>query len=297
MQRYFGVLAATAAFTMWGSLPVFWKQIAMVPSLEVLCHRTVWSLVLTLFIVLAFGRRRKVVAAMTRENVKILTISALLVAANWLLSIWAINSGYIVATSLGYFISPLINVALAYLFFAERLRRAQSLALLLALSAVVYLAVYYGEFPWIALGLAVSFAIYGAMHKRITVSALDALFIETLILALPAAGYLVWLQYRGIGSFFAHGTEVSFFLMGGGVVTTIPLLCFGYAAQHLRLGTLGIFQYLTPSLSLVIGVFLYSEAFPSERMVGFSLIWLALLLYMGEGFFQRYGHARAILDR
>ncbi|CAG36076.1 EamA family transporter RarD [Desulfotalea psychrophila] len=295
MQRYFGVLAAIAAFAMWGSLPIYWKQVAMVPALEVLCHRTAWSLLVTAIIVFSLGRWREVMAEMKRGgNIKILLSSALLLAANWLLYIWAVNSGYIIEASLGYFINPLINIGCGCLFFGERLRRGQILALFIASCAVIYLTVYYGRFPWIAITLAFSFAAYAVVHKKTTVSAVNALFIETVMLFLPAVAYIAWLQYTGVGSFLLHGRATTLFLVGAGVATTIPLLCFGYAAHNLRLATLGIFQYIAPSLSLVIGIFLYGEDFPAQRMVGFCLIWLAILLYMGESFYQRNKQNKAL---
>ena len=289
MKNSLGLFSAVGAFILWGVLPVYWKQLDGVPAFEVLCHRMVWSLVLTGGLILVFGRRRRLLKELKNiKHVKYFFISSVLLGGNWLLYIWAVNSNYIIETSLGYFVNPLINVLLGFLVFGERLRKAQVSALFLAFIGVLYLTFYYGQFPWIALTLAISFAIYGVVHKKTPIASLDCLCIETIILVLPALVYLVYLEMVGSGSFLSTGSVTTFYMLGTGLVTSAPLLLFGVAAHNLRFSTLGLCQYIAPTLALLIGIFLYNEDFTKERMVGFLFIWGGLFLYMGESLYIRY---------
>ncbi|MFT5727256.1 MAG: chloramphenicol-sensitive protein RarD [Desulforhopalus sp.] len=291
-----GVVAAIVAFTLWGVLPVYWKALGTVPAYEILCHRMFWSLVLTLGLIQVRGGMEVFRKALTvRRNRVIYTMSGILLAVNWLLYIWAVNAGFIVEASLGYFIGPLINVFFGMVFFGEEMRRVQWVALFLAFLGVLYLTVYYGKFPWIGLVLAFSFSIYGLLHKKNNIGSLDALCLETGVLFIPAAVVLVGLGVTGNGSFTQFGISHSLLLVGAGVVTTIPLLLFGYAAKRIRLSTLGLFQYLGPSISLVIGVFVYKEDFPLARLIGFSMVWGGLLLFLAENLFRRYTIQRTLL--
>lgn len=296
MQARLGVFSALSAFILWGSSPVYWKQLGMVAPMEILCHRMLWSLVLTVILSFCFKRWRIIIKHLQdSRTLKVLFASSVLMAANWTLFIWAINAGYVVECSLGYFINPLMNICCGFFFFGERMRRAQVAAIAIAFCAVVYLTVYYGQFPWIALVLAVSFAIYAVIHKKTTVSALDSLCIETMLLAIPALGFLVWRESLGLGSFFSEGPQVTMLLMGAGFLTTVPLLCFGYAAQRLPLSSLGLIQYTAPSLSLLIGVFVYGEDFSTVRIIGFTLIWTALFLYIVESLYFSRRQKKRIL--
>ncbi len=289
MKNSLGLLSAVGAFILWGLLPIYWKQLDGVPSFEVLCHRMVWSLVLTGGLILLFGRGRRLLKELKDiKHVKYFFVSSVLLGGNWLLYIWAVNSNYIIETSLGYFINPLINVLLGCLIFGERLRRAQVGALFFAFVGVLYLTIYYGQFPWIALTLAISFAIYGVVHKKTPIASLDCLCIETILLVLPALVYLVYLEIVGSGHFFSAGSTTAFYLFGTGLATSAPLLLFGVAAHNLRFSTLGLCQYIAPTLALLIGIFLYNEDFSKERMIGFVFIWLGLFLYMGENLYIRY---------
>lgn len=296
MKNVSGFLAAAAAFVLWGVLPVYWKILDVVPAYEILCHRMFWSLLLTLGLLQLRGRMRAFGQVLkVRRNLAIYSITGLLLAVNWLLYIWAVNAGYIVEASLGYFINPLINVLFGMVFFGEKMRPLQWLALIFAFVGVVYLTVYYGKFPWIALALALCFAIYGLLHKKNDLGSLDALCLETGMLFLPAAAVLVVLGITGDGSFAQIGVAHSLLLIGAGIVTTIPLLFFGYAAKRIPLSTLGLFQYLAPSINLIIGVFIYREEFPQARFIGFSIVWGGLLLFMAENVHQRYKTRRKIL--
>jgi len=296
MTRFGGLLAAAGAFILWGILPAYWKQLQAVPAYEILCHRMSWSLVLTLGLVLLTGRRTIFRQALReKKNLITFTATGLLLAVNWLLYIWAVNAGFIVETSLGYFINPLINVLFGMIFFRERMRPVQWLALLLAFLGVLYLTIYYGRFPWIALSLAITFATYGLLHKQNVLGALDGLCLETGVLFLPAALFLVAREFSGTGSFGQHGATGALLLAGTGVVTTVPLLLFGYAAKKIHLSTLGLLQYMAPTINLLLGVLVYGEEFPRARMVGFLLIWLALAIFLAENLLTRIKTQRKIL--
>ncbi len=290
------MVAAAVAYFSWGVLPAYWKLLQEVPAYEVLGHRMAWSLLLTLAMILALGRWEKFFrAARERRNLQLFTATSLLLAVNWLLYIWAVQSGYIVEASLGYFINPLINVLFGMLFFGERMRAPQWTAIVLAALGVLYLTVYYGRFPWIALVLAVTFAIYGLLHKKTPLAPLDGLCLETAVLFVPTLVLLLGLELAGSGSFGHIGLAGSLLLAGAGIITTVPLLLFGYAAQQIPLSTLGFLQYLAPSINLIIGVFVFHEDFGPARMIGFCLIWSGLALFLAENLIGRWRARRAAL--
>jgi len=296
MARYSGIIAASCAYIIWGVLPIYWKALQTVPALEILCHRMTWSLLVTLGIIL-FARRTAAFrhALADRRNLAIFGASALLLAVNWLIYIWAVNAGYILEASLGYFINPLISVVFGVFFFKERLRPGQIAALVLVAVGVLYLTVYYGRFPWIALSLSVTFAIYGLLHKMSSLPSMDALGIEVLLFFLPAAAYLFFVESAGSGAFLGGTTTTALLLVGAGVVTTLPLLLFGFATHKIPLSTLGLLQYMAPTINFFIGILLYHEEFPRQRMIGFTIIWTALALYLAEGTIRRVRVRRAVL--
>ncbi len=289
MTSYSGLLAAALAYILWGVLPIYWKLLGGVPAYEILCHRMSWSLVLTLGLIFVLKRQHIFLQALrSRKNLLIYTATASLLAVNWVLYIWAVNAGHIVEASLGYFINPLLNVVFGMIFFQERMRPIQWLALFFAFLGVLYLTIYYGQFPWIALALAMSFGTYALLHKKHPLGALDGLCLETAALFLPAVLLLVGKEVVQ-GAAFGHiGLQGSLLLAGTGVVTTVPLILFGYAAKRIHLSTLGLLQYMAPTINLLIGILLYAEPFPVERMIGFILIWVALALYLAETMFRRY---------
>ncbi len=287
-EKHRGVAAASAAYILWGILPIYWKLLQGVPAYEILCHRMFWSLVVTFVLILFLGRQQSLRRVLKeKKTVLVFTLIASLLAVNWLIYIWAVNSGHIIEASLGYFINPLINVFFGMVFFKERLRPVQWLALVLVVCGVFYLTFYYGHFPWIALVLAVTFATYGLLHKKVALAPLDGLCLESLVLFLPAFAFLCYLEIKGSGSFLHGDTTRSLLLFGTGIITAVPLLFFGYAANKIPLSTLGLLQYMAPTINLLIGLFIYNESFPRERMVGFTLIWVALLLYIMENLMRR----------
>jgi chloramphenicol-sensitive protein RarD len=278
------VLAAVVAYTLWGFLPVYWKALQAVPAFEILCHRTVWSLA---FVLLLLALRRRWAwlrqAAGDKKTLLISLALACLLGSNWFTYIWAVNSGHVVDSSLGYFINPLFSVLLGVLFLGERLRPWQAVAIGLATLGVIYLTVGYGVFPWIALILALTFGLYGLLKKIAPLGSLEGLGLETALLSLPALVYLLCLQGLGTASFGHTGLATSLLLAGTGIVTGFPLLMFAVAARRVTLATVGVLQYIAPTFQFLLGVFLYHEPFTLERLLGFAPIWIALLIYSLEG--------------
>ncbi len=288
MNNLRGIIAAACAYILWGILPVYWKLLQDVPAYEILCHRMSWSLIFTIAMIVLVKRQTVLMAAI--KDVKtVLTFAAtgLFLAVNWFLYIWAVNAGFIIEASLGYFINPLLNVLLGMIFFKERMRPVQWVALVFAAAGVVYLTLFYGRFPWVALVLASSFATYGLLHKKSSLAALDGLCIETGVLFIPAAVVLAGLYFSGGGAFGHISPTVSLLLVGTGIITSIPLLLFGYAAHNIPLSTLGLLQYLAPTINLLLGIYIYNEEFPVQRMIGFVLIWSALALFLAENLLRR----------
>ena len=296
-SQFQGILLGLAAYGSWGLLPLYWKVLRELPALEILAHRIVWSLILTT-VLLALRQRWQWVADTLRDRSARMVVmaSALLLCLNWFVYIWAVNAGFIVEASLGYFMNPLVNVLLGVLLLGERIRRWQWVAIALAASGVLYLSVNYGSPPWIALTLAVSFGFYGLLKKKSGLAALESLSLEMLLLLLPFVGYLFWLGRNDASTFLNAPTYISWMLVGGGVVTAFPLIGFAAAARRLPLSTLGILQYVAPTMQLLLGVFVYHEPFALNRLWGFSLVWMALAVYTWEGIYQ-YRRRRETLSR
>lgn len=278
-----GILYGIAAYTLWGLLPIYWKSLKGVPPIEILSHRMVWSFFFML-VILAVTRRWTWIRPVLKQPKVLLTylLTAVLLSINWFVYIWGVNSGFIVETALGYFINPLVNVLLGYIFLKERLRKAQLAAVLLALCGVVYLTITYGSLPWIALTLAFSFGFYGLLRKTAVLNSLEGLSLETGWLFLFAAGALIFFELRGDAAFGHSPMTTNILLIGAGAVTAVPLLLFAASARRVTMATLGILQYLAPTLQFLIGVFVYGEAFSRTQLVGFSFIWAALAIYSVE---------------
>ena len=251
-----------------------------VPAFEIILHRIVWSFILLLPLIIVMRRWQEFIDALKNtRTLLILLFTALIVGSNWLLYIWAINSGYLLQASLGYYINPLVNVVLGVVFLKERLRVLQILAVALATVGVIYLTVYYGEFPWIALTLALTFGFYGLIRKVAPVGSLVGLTVETLLLSIPALIYLFYLDSQGQGSIFRVSLKLDLLLMGCAPLTAIPLLCFTLGARRLYLSTLGLLQYIAPSCMFILAVFLFREPCSSAQVATFILIWIALAIY------------------
>lgn len=276
-----GLFYALVAYGMWGVLPIYWRALHSVSAAAILAHRMVWSLVVVA-LVLTLRREWAWIRRVDRRAMLTFLAVGLLLNINWYTYIWAVNAGFIVETSLGYFINPLVNVLLGGIFLGERLRPVQKVAIVIALSGVLYLTLTYGSLPWIGLTLAFSFGFYALLKKTAGLNALEGLSLEMAILCLPALAYLLLSGDPASPSLLSGDFHITALLIGTGVVTAIPLLTFAAAARRLTLTTLGLMQYLAPTLQFFIGVFVYGESFTPARAIGFVLIWTALALYSGE---------------
>lgn len=282
-----GLICALGAYLIWGFSPIYFKALKAVSPFEILMHRMIWSFVLLLLFLWGFKRVRSFGAVLkNRSLVKLLTVTTLLVGFNWFLFIWAINNDRILDASLGYFICPIVNVLLGAVILRERLRQLQWLAVALAASAVVCLTVYHGSFPWVALGLAFSFGFYGLLRKTASVDALEGLAVETLLMFLPAVGYLIWLDGNGLGAFRRIDHSVDLLLMGTALVTAVPLLLFTMGARRINFATIGFLQYVAPSCTFALAVFVYHEPFAPVKAWTFAGIWTALALYSLDALIQ-----------
>ena len=278
-----GILYAIGAYALWGILPLYWKAIHNVPAGQILSQRVVWSLV---FLAILISLRKE--WSLFRSSIKgrrvilVSAIAACLLGVNWLTYIWGVNAGFIVETSLGYFINPLVSVLLGVIFLGEKLRPLQWLPVGLAAVGVIYLTVSYGSLPWIALILAGTFGLYGLVKKTARLGSLMGLTLETAVLFVPCLVFLLLAEAQGSGAFGHQGLRTDLLLILTGVVTAAPLLLFGSAVRLIPLTMIGILQYLAPTIQLMIGVFIYDEPFTLERLIGFAIIWLALIIFTTE---------------
>ncbi len=283
-----GLLLGFGAYLIWGFFPLYFKALSSVASTQVLAHRFVWSFIL-LSVILWWRKEWGELIKLLKDKKTLLiyAIAGSLLAINWGMYVWAVNAGFVVETSLGYFINPLVNVLLGVLFLRERLRWSQWLPVWIAALGVAYLTYQYHSLPWIALTLAFSFGFYGLVKKVAPLSSLYGLTLETMVLFLPMLVYLVSQEIIGKGG-FGHGTVwVTLLVMLTGVVTVVPLLMFGTAVRLIPLWTLGLLQYIAPTCQFLLGVLVFREPFTAVRLVGFSLIWLALLIFSTEKWWIR----------
>ncbi|WP_050921684.1 EamA family transporter RarD [Vibrio harveyi] len=279
-----GVLLAIGAYTMWGIAPIYFKSIAEVSPLEILSHRVIWSFFL-LAALLHFGRHWRSVRDIIKNKTKMMFLvsTAILVGANWLIFIWAVNSNHMLDASLGYYINPLINVLLGMVFLGERLRKLQWFAVVLAACGVLVQLIVFGSVPVVAIALAMSFGCYGLLRKKVSVEAQTGLFIETLVMLPAAAIYLLFIASSPTSNMLDNPMQLNTLLIAAGVITTLPLLCFTGAATRLKLSTLGFFQYIGPSLMLLLAVLIYGEPFTSDKAITFAFIWGALVVFSFDG--------------
>jgi chloramphenicol-sensitive protein RarD len=278
-----GLIAGIACFTTWGLIPIYWKLIATVPATEILAHRFVWTTIFLSTILTCQRRWPELIANARSPRARIFCLTGgLAIASNWFLFIYAVNTNRVVETSLGYFMTPLMNVLFGAIFLRERLTRWQFVSVLLAALGVLNLTFGYGRFPWIAVYLCLTFGLYGLLRKQSGTAAIPGLFIETILLVPFAIIFLFYLKHSGAMVFGRSGPWLSILLISTGVVTALPLFWFGYATRHLRLITVGFLQYLSPIGSFLLGVFLYHEPFTGGHLVTFILIWIALVIFTGE---------------
>jgi chloramphenicol-sensitive protein RarD len=279
-----GLLAAIGAFLIWGLIPAYLRAIQLVPAGQVLAHRIVWCAVFVLAW-LALRRELAALGAAFADRGVLLRLAAtsLLISVNWLVYIWAINNRHVIDASLGYFINPLVSVLLGVVVLHERLNFAQKMAVAVAAGGVLYLTIVAGRPPWIALALAFSFGLYGLIRKVVAVEAVPGLAVETLLLTPLAGGYLVWCQAQGTSAFGQSSPAIDMMLILSGLVTALPLALFSFGARRIPLSTIGLIQYIGPTLQLLLGIMMFGEPFPAVRALGFALIWLALAVYIVDG--------------
>ncbi|WP_333764944.1 EamA family transporter RarD [Streptomyces sp. IBSBF 2390] len=292
-----GLLNGFAAYGMWGLVPLFWPLLKPAGAVEILAHRMVWSAVFVAAALL-FVRRWAWAGQLLRQprRLGLVAVAAAVITVNWGVYIWAVNSGHVVEASLGYFINPLVTIAMGVLLLKERLRPVQWAAVATGFAAVVVLTVGYGRPPWISLCLAFSFATYGLVKKKVALGGVESLAAETAMQFLPALGYLLWLVAHGGSSFVDDGPAHATLLASTGLVTALPLVCFGAAAIRVPLSTLGLLQYLAPVFQFLLGIFYFHEAMPPERWAGFGLVWLALVLLTGDALRSARRGARALKE-
>jgi chloramphenicol-sensitive protein RarD len=280
-----GVIAAMASFIFWGLVPIYYKGLQTVGAWEVLAHRVIWSVPIVLvFLVIRDGKSFWKKLRLPMASIAWLVLSGLVVSINWVVFVWAVANDNVLDTSLGYFITPLINVLFGYLFLKERLRSLQVIAVVLAAAGTIYLAWYLGRPPWIAITLAISFAVYGLLRKTLKVGPMLGMLWETSLMFLPALAYIIWLSTRSSQHFLQDGIGIDLLLVGSGFATILPLIWFNMAAQKLPLSILGFLQYTAPSISFMVAVFLYGEQFTAGHAVAFTCIWLALAMVSVESF-------------
>lgn len=283
-----GFFFALGAYVFWGVQPMFMKLVAHVPAPEVVAHRIVWSIPVAGVVLLLLGRTADLKAALRSPRTLLMAmLTAALITFNWGIYVWAIAAGRAVETALGYYINPLVSVVMGAVLLGETLSRPQMAAVGLAALAVAILTVYAGGLPWVSLALAISFAVYGYLRKTLPIGPSQGFFLEVLILCLPALLYIAWLQMRGEGHFLPSAPADIALLVLCGPVTAIPLLLFAFGAKLLRFSTIGIMQYIGPSIVLLIAVFVFGEPFGGVRAVAFGLIWIALAIYSWSMFFGR----------
>lgn len=273
-----GVFYAVICYLAWGMFPLFWKQLAHVDAIQILAHRIIWSFAFV-FILIIFSKRRKFLILLKQRRTWLwLTITGILIGTNWVVYIYAINHGHIVESSFGYYINPLMNVALGVLVLKERLPKLQIIAICLAFVGIVVISIHLGRVPIISLVLAITFALYGLYRKMANIDSMTALLVETLVLLPLAMGWVIYTNYNGTGA-FGSDTKTTLLLMLGGVVTAIPLFWFGNATRKIPLSTIGFIQYLSPTCQLMIGLFVYKESFSIPHLIGFGFVWAALTLF------------------
>ncbi|MDQ0319741.1 chloramphenicol-sensitive protein RarD [Pararhizobium capsulatum DSM 1112] len=278
-----GFAFALTAYLLWGFLPFFMKAVAHIPAFEVVAHRIVWSVPLAGLVLLWLGRTSDVKAALRSPRmVKMATITAVLITINWGIYVWAIGAGRALETALGYYINPLFSIFLGAVLLKERLSRAQIVAIVLAAVAVVVLAIDAGGLPWVSLSLALSWGLYAFFRKTLPIGPNQGFFLEVLLLSVPALGYIGYLEASGQGHFFDTGIADGLWLLACGIVTAVPLMIYANGAKLLRLSTIGIMQYIAPTMIFVIAVFVFDEPFNTAKLIAFIFIWAALAVYSGS---------------
>ncbi|PWJ36008.1 EamA family transporter RarD [Sediminitomix flava] len=274
-----GYLMAIGAYIIWGFLPLYWKGLHELPAFEILSHRVVWSFALLLLFNLVMGRKDIFAYFKSAKTRRPLYITSILISLNWVIYIFAVNTGHTVDASLGYYINPLVSVILGMIFFKEKLTKTTAVALGLATLGVLYQTISYGKFPWVAISLALTFGVYGLFKKKYALDSINSLMVETLMVTPFCLGYVIFLGIKGEGHIYSGNIQHDALLMLAGLVTSIPLYLFGEGAKRIPLSAIGFLQYIAPTMMLLIGVFFFGEEFTNAHIISFALIWSGLAVY------------------
>lgn len=286
-----GIVLGIITYLLWGFLPIYWKLLQHVPPDQILAHRIIWSFLMLGFVILVRRQGKPFWKKVSnRKVIMVFLAAAVLIGTNWLVYIWAVNAGFIVETSLGYFINPLVNVLLGVLILKEQIRPLQWLPIGLAAIGVLYLTVTYGSLPWISLVLAFSFGFYGLVKKTTSLQPVEGLTLETGILLLPALGWMLLANHNQTGVFLHTTLQTDLLLVGAGLATIIPLLLFASAVKQIPLSLIGILQYIAPTIQFLLGILVYGEPFSTSQLIGFSIIWVALIIFTTESWLHVRRH-------
>jgi len=277
-----GFIYGLLAFTTWGFLPLYWKMLSQIPASETLAHRVLWSFVLVTCIILVLRKLGSLKQYLSdKKKLMIITICSILISTNWFVFIWAVNSNQVIEVSMGYYILPLVSVFLGVVFLKEKITLWQCLAVAMALIGILIITVEYGRVPWIALVLAITFGLYGLAKKLLKAEPLSGLALETAIITPIAIGYIIFLQLQGVGTLGLgeNALAITLLLIGAGVVTAMPLLWFAESAKRIELSTIGFMEYIAPTITLLIGIFVFHEDFTRTHLISFIFIWIAIAIY------------------
>ncbi len=277
-----GIISVLIAYAMWGFFPIYFKFLHQVPATQIMAHRVSWSFIFLFLIILISGKLKDLRKQLTGKVILLYFFAGLILSINWLTYVWGVNAGFIIETSLGYFINPLISVILGVVILKEKLRPLQKIPVIMAAIGVTYLTIQHGSLPWIAIVLAITFGTYGLLKKIAPLKSTQGLTLETAGVFIPAFGYLLFCEFTGVGSYGHISLTTTLLLTATGIVTAIPLLFFAEGAPKVPLTTLGLLQYIAPTLQFLIGVFVYHEAFSFHQLIGFGIIWIALIIYSYE---------------
>jgi chloramphenicol-sensitive protein RarD len=278
------VISVMIAYVMWGFFPIYFKSLHVVPATQIMAHRVSWSFLLMLLIILVSNQTKKLLSQVTRKTFLLYFCAGVIISINWLTYVWGVNAGFIIETSLGYFINPLVSVLLGVIILKEKIRPLQWIPIGLAAVGVTYITVQHGSLPWIALVLATTFGTYGLLKKIAPLNAIYGMTLETSGVFLPALGFLLYCEFTGQGAYGHLGLTTTLLLSGTGIITAVPLLFFAAGTPKIPLTTIGLMQYLTPTMQFLVGVYIYKEPFSSDKLIGFCIIWLALVIFSLESF-------------
>lgn len=292
-----GIVSVLIAYAMWGFFPIYFKFLHAVPATQIMAHRVSWSFVLLSLMILFSGKVKDLLKNMNKKVILLYFCAGVIISINWLTYVWGVNAGYVIETSLGYFINPLVSVLLGVIILKERLRPMQWVPVILAAIGVTYITIQHGSLPWIAIVLAITFGTYGLLKKIAPLQATQGLTLETGGVFIPALGYLLFCEFTGTGAYGHINLPTTILLTATGIITAVPLLFFAAGAPKVPLSTIGLLQYIAPTIQFLIGVFIYREPFSSDQLIGFGIIWLALIIFSFESYSTNHKSMKLIQQK